>query len=250
VIYLTGVTNDRIESALIQAEIGLMVQPGSGYQTRVDRYPVFGADNGCFAGKWVEEKHFDWLAQLPPDKCLFAVSPDVYPDAAESLRRGLEFAPIIRDMGFPVAVVAQDGAERLHWPWDQIDCLFLGGQQRPRGRLEWKESEAAAHLAREARNAGCWVHMGRVNSLRRMERARLMGCQSADGTFLKWRKRRRTGENDVARHKRGEVELAMWGQWLAMNQPFPQMVQYEIPSHPLHRAMVMSDHYSLPRKAT
>ena len=53
-------------------------------------------------------------------------------------------------------------------------------------RLEWKESKAAAALSRAARSAGKWVHMGRVNSLRRFERARYMGCHSADGTYIKY----------------------------------------------------------------
>lgn len=180
-IYLSGCTNDVIEARLLAAGAGIMAQPNSGYANRLDRYAHWAADNGAFAGKWDEAKHFAWLDRLPRSGCLFAVAPDVYGDAKESLRRGLRYAPRIRDMGFPVAVVAQDGAELLDWPWNEIDAVFLGGLA---GLREWKESEEAERLAMEAREAGKFVHMGRVNSLRRLQRARAMGSQSADGTFL------------------------------------------------------------------
>ena len=60
----------------------------------------------------------------------------------------------------------------------EINVLFLGGMGR------WKESAGAQHLSRRAVDAGVSVHMGRVNSLRRLQLARYMGCSSADGTFL------------------------------------------------------------------
>jgi hypothetical protein len=43
---------------------------------------------------------------------------------------------------------------------------------------------AAADLAAEARARGLTVHMGRVNSLRRLRYAAAIGCHSADGTCL------------------------------------------------------------------
>jgi hypothetical protein len=182
-IYLTGSTNDTIQARLIEVGIGLMCQPGNGYHHRIPAFPAWAADNGCFAGKWEFEKHFDWLDRLPRT-ALFAVSPDVYPSAEESLRLGLEYAPLIREMGFKVAVVAQTGAEKLIWPWAELDCLFVGGERTENPKHEWKTSEAAAGLCKTARNHGKAVHMGRVNSYKRLERARAMGCTSADGNFL------------------------------------------------------------------
>jgi hypothetical protein len=179
------------------------------------------------------------LEEMSPERCLLVTAPDAYPDAAESLRRGLSFAEEIRALGYPVAVVAQDGAERLHWPWDDIDCLFIGGEKRKPGWTEWKESEEAERLTRAARAAGKWTHMGRVNSLRRMERARTMGCLSADGTFIKYRKRQVAGEGADVRHARGESEIAAWGEWLWANQPLPIFTRFEAPSHPLHRQLVV-----------
>lgn len=42
----------------------------------------------------------------------------------------------------------------------------------------------ATHMALEAKRRGKHVHMGRVNSLRRLRFARDIGCDSVDGTFL------------------------------------------------------------------
>lgn len=231
-MYLTGVTNDRDEPFLIDNGIGLMVQPGNGYTNRVDRYPFFGADNGCFADKWVEDKHFSWLERLPRDRCLFAVSPDLYPDTLESQRRGLAYAPLIREMGFPVAIVAQDNAEQLMWPWDDFDVLFVGGERRHPPSSEWKISAAAERLVKNARRHGKWVHMGRVNSLKRMERAREMGCNSADGTFVKYRKRKRATDPEGAHTLRGASELGRWVVWLDANRT---LWTHETPSLPVHR---------------
>lgn len=233
VIYLTGATNDAIEPTLIARGFGLMCQPGNSYRLRADRYPFTGYDNGCFAGKWAEDAWIDALGAFPRERCLFAVSPDVYPDAAESLRRGLSFAPVVRELGFPVAVVAQDGAERLTWPWDEIDCLFIGGKRRTPGRLEWKESEGAAQLAKQARNAGKWVHMGRVNTPRRLWRAWRMGVLSVDGTLVKYLRRKRAGETDEQRDRRFLRQLDTFAK--ALDHPPLPIDRWESPALPVHR---------------
>lgn len=201
-----------------------MLQPGNGYALRAERYPWWAADNGCFKARWTEDRWIDWLAQVPLGRgLLFAVAPDVYPDASASLARGLEFAPILRDMGFPVAIVAQDGAEGFFWPWEEFDCLFVGGERRSRAREEWKLGAAAEGLVREARSRGLWVHMGRVNSWRRLVRAIEMGCNSADGTALKY-KPVREGLNLREWSTRPEYE------------PQLPLRRHEAPAHPLHRA--------------
>ena len=233
-IYLSGSVADSYQALLIAAGIGLMIQPGNSYHRRIAAFRYWAADNGCFADQWDEDRWIKWLELLDPAAgCLFAVAPDKYPDAIESLRRGLDFAPIVRDMGFPVAVVAQDGAERLDWAWDEMDCLFLGGRQRERSRLEWKESAAAASLARRARAAGKWVHMGRVNSLRRLKIAQFMGCQSVDGNLIKWRRR---GAEPGVRVSDAEGAVLSHTHFVNTNPPLP-FERWETPSHPTHRGL-------------
>lgn len=139
------------------------------------------ADNGCFGkGYPGDEKWIEWLtknAHAATD-CLFATAPDVVGDAAATLERSAPWLPVIRELGYPAALVAQDGLEDLEIPWDTFDALFIGGS------TEWKLGHHARTIVREAKARGKHVHMGRVNSLRRYRYADLIGCDTVDGTFL------------------------------------------------------------------
>jgi hypothetical protein len=93
--------------------------------------------------------------------------------------RSQPFLEQIRTLGYPAALVAQDGMEWTTWdPWDEIDALFIGGTDR------FKLSAEVANIVALASSLGKWVHMGRVNSARRFRYAREIGCDSVDGTFL------------------------------------------------------------------
>ena len=216
-----------------------MLNPGNSYHLRVERYPYNAMDNGCFGDKFDEDKWMDRLAMLAESeaarRCLFAVAPDVYPDAEASLERGLPFCPIIREMGLPAAIVAQDGAEDIDYPWEEFDAIFIGGARTENPDDEWKISQAAAEVVAEARSHGLWTHMGRVNSWERIEKAHRMGCQSVDGTYIKYRKRHRAGEGEDERHARGENELHRWTTSVAAQ---PTLWRHEGPSHPNHRVLV------------
>lgn len=63
-------------------------------------------------------------------------------------------------------------------PWEAIDAMFIGGT------TAWKLGEAARELAGVAKAHGKWLHMGRVNSERRVMYAKLVGCDSVDGTYI------------------------------------------------------------------
>lgn len=140
------------------------------------------ADNGCFGkGYPGDEQWFAWLQTYTAEersRCLFAVAPDVVGDAAATLERSTPWLQKIRDLGYPVAFVAQNGLENLDVPWDSFDVLFIGGD------TDWKLGPHARALVAEAKNRGKWVHMGRVNSHRRLRYAQTIGCDSADGTYI------------------------------------------------------------------
>lgn len=146
--------------------------------------PVDGAawcaDNGCFTDKWDEAQWWQWLVDNAPraSSCVFAVAPDVVADAAATIARSTPWLPKIRALGYPAAFVAQDGQETLPVPWDAFDVLFIGGS------TEWKLGAHARSLVAEAKRRGKWVHMGRVNSERRLRYADAIGCDSADGTYI------------------------------------------------------------------
>lgn len=160
-------------------DLGYIDTPAQG--NRRPAGVVWCADNGCFGkGYPGDEKWLAWLeknAHAAAD-CLFATAPDVVGDAAATLERSKPWLQPIRDLGYPAALVAQDGLEHLDIPWDTFDVLFIGGS------TEWKLGQAARTIIKEAKTRGKHVHMGRVNSLRRYRYADAIGCDSVDGTFL------------------------------------------------------------------
>jgi hypothetical protein len=141
---------------------------------------IWCADNGCFSSRFEEKHWWSFLKRHTGDAalCAFATAPDVVGDAAATLERSAPWLPRIRALGYPVALVGQDGLENLTVPWDDFDAFFIGGS------TEWKLGPEAAWLAGEAKMRGKWVHMGRVNSKKRFHYAESIGCDSADGTFL------------------------------------------------------------------
>lgn len=171
---------------------------------------IWCADNGCFGKKYPGDvAWFSWLRLHLKDQktCLFATAPDVVGDAAATLRRSAPWLPRIREIGYPSALVAQNGLEHLDTPWDTFDVLFLGGSLeclacdfvwpatvKPKPRqpcphcdevlTEWKLGAAVRELVAEAKSRGKWVHMGRVNSKKRYDYAESIGCDSVDGTYL------------------------------------------------------------------
>lgn len=183
-MYLANPCSTATIDAMRSGALGLIDQPNQNKVTGVDEAHEAGAlwcaDNGCYSDKWDADRWWAFLERNAhrADTCLFAVAPDVVGDAAATAERSAPWLARIRELGYPVAYVAQDGLEALPVPWDDFDCLFLGGS------TEWKLGPHARALAGEAKRRGKWLHMGRVNSERRFEYARAIGCDSADGTFL------------------------------------------------------------------
>jgi hypothetical protein len=162
--------------------IGHIATPAQGNR-RPDGAP-WCADNGCFSEAFNVDKWWRFLVRNagqtdPPP--LFATAPDAVGDHQRSYRRADPWLDPIRDLGYPVAWVAQNGAtlRRGSVPWERFDALFIGGT------TEWKLGDfVRCELIPEAKARSKWVHMGRVNSFKRYAIARDWGCDSADGTTL------------------------------------------------------------------
>lgn len=179
-------------SGVVRSDMPAMLQPGMGNLPPVGQ--PWAADNGRFSSPatYSDAAYLAWLAKRPHrERCLFATAPDVVGDATATLALSAPMFARIRAAGYRAALVAQDGLEALPVPWDDFDALFIGGTTR------WKLSEAAHELAAEAKRRGKWLHMGRVNSLRRVRIAKAMGCDSVDGTYLRFRHALGTGEAEV-----------------------------------------------------
>ena len=160
----------------------------------------WAVDNGCFHR--FDEARFRRLVARAAGKpgLLWVAAPDVVADARATLARWSEWAPELRAAGVPLAFVGQDGAEDLPLPWEDMAALFVGGSTR------WKLSQASADLGLEAKRRGLLLHMGRVNSRRRLLAAYGRGCDTVDGTGMsKW----------------GDRHLPKFARWLAEIQGYP-----------------------------
>jgi hypothetical protein len=171
-IYLSG-------KAVRHPKIGAMLSFNASKQ-RQQHQKVWAVDNGCFSqpAKYSDSGFLQWLDSLERKNCLFAVAPDVVGDAAATFPRAMPMLPQIRELGYKVAYAAQDGATIDNLPWPKFDCLFIGGTNK------FKLSQAAGDLIAHALLLRKWVHMGRVNSYKRIRLASVLGVQSVDGTYL------------------------------------------------------------------
>jgi hypothetical protein len=191
-IYLTGFIDqhtDRLKNYHDDIlPLGMIVQPKThreGYLLRAGLYGWVAIDNGRFteAGRRLfRPAEYDRLIveglERAGDHLLFATAPDVPFDWAGTLSLSRPWLRRIRRMGCPAALCAQEGMAANSIPWDEFDCLFIGGAD------SFKEGPVVRDACREARRRGKWVHMGRVNGLRRLRIALEFGVDSVDGTYL------------------------------------------------------------------
>lgn len=176
-LYLSG--------AVVQTAIGM---PGLGFiltpnmRNAVPGAGPWAADNGCYTDKvpFDLDRYLEWLAQRRQwsDRCLFATAPDVWADSAATRLRGWHVLAQIRTLGFKAAYCAQDGIADERMDWDRLDALFVGGSN------PFRVAESTYALVRAAKQQGKWVHLGRVNSERRLRAAALAGYDSVDGTHI------------------------------------------------------------------
>jgi hypothetical protein len=111
------------------------------------------------------------------DRCRWVAMPDVVGSAIRTLELFEHWSNEQPLLDWPKALVAQDGQESRSIPWDEIDCIFIGGT------TEWKASEYAMQIAKAGVAMGKWVHVGRVNTPLRAEKWSKL-ASSIDGTGL------------------------------------------------------------------
>lgn len=168
---------------------GHLITPRSGNSIRAtcESGKPWAADNDAFGG-WTDKKETAFSKMLgricldgQKESCKYIACPDVVGDSKTTMDRFYRWEPIIRSTGFPVALVAQDGLYPRVVPWDSIDALFIGGT------TEWKLSGDVDWLIDEAKQRHKWIHVGRVNSARRIRHFHEVGVDSIDGrSFSAW----------------------------------------------------------------
>lgn len=165
-----------------QSWLGQLLCPRSRDRRVLSRY---AADNSAFSN--FDADAFVKLATkiaCDPVRPIFVAVPDVVGKAHETRHKFADWYPRLSALDLPLAYVLQDG-ERIDFvPWDLIAAVFIGGT------TAFKVGADARHLVDEAKRRDKWVHMGRVNSMRRMFYAQQIGCDSVDGSgFSRFAKR-------------------------------------------------------------
>src|ERR1700722_18752284 len=150
---VTGCTKSVERFAVERPDrLGVLLTPLAGNRIgwAVERGLPWACDNSCFNGldapKWL-----GFLGKLAASeyKPQWVACPDVVGDAGKTWASFYVWEPVLRSLGLPVALVLQDGIERLKWnaplpsTWERIAAVFVGGS------TEFKLSDHAARLSRE-----------------------------------------------------------------------------------------------------
>lgn len=141
----------------------------------------YAIDNGAWTayqqGEPFDESAFLAVVDKLGERAEWTVLPDVVQGGLASLDFSLRWMERLRGMPSQLLIAVQDGMQLGDVaPFlSPVVGIFIGGS------TEWKESTAEAwgHLARR-RN--CHLHVGRVNSARRIHICAAAGADSFDGS--------------------------------------------------------------------
>lgn len=164
-------------------ELGWSILVSAAGVLRTEGFSSWSLDNGAWSafqqGKPFDEEAFSRAIDKVGEGANWVVLPDIVTGGMASLELSLKWLERLR--GFPeVALIAvQDGMT----PDDVRDYLgpmvgiFLGGS------TEWKLATMDA-WGQLARRRNCYYHVGRVNSLKRINACAQAGADSFDGTSV------------------------------------------------------------------
>lgn len=165
--------------ALHAAGWGLMVSAAADLRTEgFDRYAL---DNGAWpafqAGRRLDLQLFCRALDRLGEEADFVVAPDIVLGGQESLALSRAWLPYVLDRTSRVLVAVQNGMTPAHLR-DVVNDrvgVFVGGD------TAWKEA-SLPEWGGLKRITGCYLHVGRVNSARRIRLCALAGSDSFDGS--------------------------------------------------------------------
>jgi hypothetical protein len=134
------------------------------------KYIPYAMDNGAFTGFCQDKFMLALNKSLSMHQPLWVAVPDVVADREGTLELWHEWKDRVSSFGYRLAFVAQDGMTPDDVPLEAY-CVFIGGS------TYWKLNHA-----HEFRGVCKWLHIGRVNSLNRLNWAERIGADSVDGT--------------------------------------------------------------------
>lgn len=148
-IYLSGKHDMRFQH---QAHAGVMTTPNDWWPQDWLLGFRWAADTGSYTNPegYSTTKYLQWLTRKKPFQamCLFATAPDVVGEPVATWDKAEPVLPQIRALGYPAALVAQDGVEECPIDWTAFDAWFVGGTTK------WKLSSPSYALMAEARARG------------------------------------------------------------------------------------------------
>lgn len=155
--------------------VGCLLTPRSGNSLQSMDGFLWAADNSAFSN-FDEKKFIRMLEKIKGTNCIFVTCPDVVGDGVKTMNLFNKWEPIIKSYGLPVSLVAQNGMNIDNIPFEKISCLFIGGDDK------FKLGKEVIDIVKKAKQKNIWVHMGRVNSHKRIRYAYEIGCDSVDGS--------------------------------------------------------------------
>lgn len=174
----TSTTCRRNLQALRAADWGILLTPDRPERWDFDNFAIDNGAWGCFqrGAEWTPDR---WMPLLRTHgaNALWAVAPDIVCGGAASLARSVDWLPQMRALTPRVLIAVQNGmtANDLRPFVDNCTGIFVGGD------TVWKESSLPM-WGKLSAETGCWLHVGRVNSRRRIRLCALAGADSFDGT--------------------------------------------------------------------
>lgn len=155
--------------------LGAFLTPRTGNSQKTLEKFIWAADNAAFSN-FNEERFIKMLEKIKGSDCKFVACPDKVCDDVVTLKLFHVWQPIIKKYNLPVALVLQDGMIADGIPYNILDAIFIGGS------TEFKLGEEVRKIVKKAKEMGKWIHMGRVNSNKRLRYAYEIGCDSVDGS--------------------------------------------------------------------
>jgi len=158
---------------------GVMTTPSQRKCLAVEEGRPWAVDNEALSREFDLERFVKFLDKMIPyaSTCLFIVLPDVVAYAEKTLSLYWQYRKTFREYPYPLAFVAQDGI-RPSWLPPDYDVLFIGGS------TEFKLGKVARDCIAKAKVDGKKVHVGRVNTARRLNYCNLVGADTVDGTCI------------------------------------------------------------------
>lgn len=161
-----------------ERKVGMMLSPATKWH-KAHSFLPYAIDNGIYADTmagrtWTFEPFLKLLnkakqSAVDPE---FIVVPDVLFDAEQTKKQFAVYQRKLKTLGFNfrLAMAVQDGMDPSDVPSKDV-VAFIGGTTK------FKHQRTADFVA-----AGFDVHVGRVNTLKRLIWASHMGCKSIDGS--------------------------------------------------------------------